>query len=188
MHRTFLDFRADFFLGLSVAFLILPLRLTLAWVGAACVHEAAHYLVLLLCKTEVYRIKIGLGGAFMETSPMSCNVELLCALAGPVSGLMLLLLVKWLPTLAVCGCLQSAYNLLPVFPLDGGRVLKCIMKRTNLPSGLYRVIEIIVFTVLVFGALYLTFRLLLGPLPLIGVTILFIKVKFSCKQDVQRVQ
>lgn len=188
MHRLQIDFRPDFFLGLCFAFLILPLKLTLAWFAAAMIHEISHYVVLCLTKTSVYRVCIGIGGATMETEPMSSGKELLCALAGPVGGFMLLFFIRWMPLLAICGCLQSVYNLLPVFPLDGGRALKCLLKKTALSPKIYRFVETTVFVLLALGALYLTFQLLLGPLPLIAVAILFLKVKFSCKQVGQGVQ
>ena len=57
---------------------------------------------------------------------MTYGEECLCALAGPVGGFLLLSMCRIYPELAVWGMFQSIYNLLPVYPLDGGRAVRCI--------------------------------------------------------------
>lgn len=44
--------------------------------------------------------------------------------AGPFCSLALGLCYPWLPKLALSGLIQGVFNLLPVFPLDGGRILR----------------------------------------------------------------
>ena len=107
--------------------LILPLR----WIGAlllaAAVHECCHLLCLRLCSIPVWRIHLDLLGAVIETAPLLPVQEVLCAAAGPVGSFLCLAFTQWFPPLALCGFLQGVYNLLPVYPLDGGRMLHGIL-------------------------------------------------------------
>lgn len=125
---------SDFFLRLApetgilaaAILLLVPLRWALAWITAALWHELFHCLALLLCGRRVYGISIGICGAQIYTDNLRDLETFVCALAGPVGGLTLLLFSAIFPRLALCGLLQSIFNLLPVYPLDGGRVLRGI--------------------------------------------------------------
>lgn len=107
--------------------LTLPLRWLMAAVFAAGVHEICHVLAVRLCGGRIFRIQIGPAGAALETDSLSFPREMLCALAGPAGSLLLLFLGKWFPEAAICGAVQGIYNLLPVYPLDGGRALRCFL-------------------------------------------------------------
>lgn len=113
-----------YFLG-ALLLLTLPLNWLLAAVAAAAFHELCHILAVLLSGGRIFGVRIGVGGAVIETSPMTRGRELVCSLAGPVGSLLLVLACRRFPRLAICGFLQGVFNLLPVFPLDGGRVLRC---------------------------------------------------------------
>ena len=66
---------------------------------------------------------------------MSGGREVVCILAGPLGGLSLLLLCRRFPRVAICGMLQSVYNVLPIYPLDGGRALRGILGRLPGENG-----------------------------------------------------
>ena len=142
MERKFirhnLRISGSFFIVAALMLLILPLKWLLAAALAAAVHELFHYLALKLCRCKVLSLQVGTGGAVIETDCISRGKELFCALAGPVGGLTLLLFAKWLPRTAICALVQSAYNLLPLFPLDGGRALRCISQMLLPPKAASR--------------------------------------------------
>lgn len=106
--------------------LILPLPWLAAVFLAAAVHEVCHMVCLCLCGIPIYRIYIGTQGAAIETAALSPLQELLCAAAGPAGSFLCLIFARHFPMLALCGFLQGIYNLLPIYPLDGGRILHSI--------------------------------------------------------------
>lgn len=109
---------------------LLPLRWVLGAVCAGAVHEFGHLLALRLTGATVYSVSFRGFGAKIETSPLERIQELCCALAGPVGSLSLLLFCNGFPEAALCGLVQGLFNLLPVYPMDGGRVLRCLFSET----------------------------------------------------------
>lgn len=116
------------FLMGALLLLTLPLPWLAAAVAAASIHEAGHLLAIRLLGADARKIQVGSTGAKIHTAFSEPWREFLCAAAGPAAGLLLLTAVRWFPRTAVCGLVQSAYNLLPVYPLDGGRMLCSALK------------------------------------------------------------
>lgn len=110
--------------ALALTLLVLPLPWVAAAVLAAAVHELCHYLAIAALGGKVGRIAVGSGGAAMELGCLSLVRELLAAAAGPVGSLSLMLMGRFFPRLALCGLVQGLFNLLPIYPLDGGRILR----------------------------------------------------------------
>lgn len=113
---------------LALAVLILPLQWFVAIVLAACFHELCHYLAIRICRGKIVGVSLDVRGARLEVAGLSNQQELFCAMAGPAGGLLLVTLIRWIPRTAICGVFQSLYNLLPIYPLDGGRALRCGME------------------------------------------------------------
>lgn len=181
---------AEFCLFATLFLLFVPFQWVASWFVAAFVHEFTHYLALRICRIDVYSVSIGLSGAKMQTQTMPWFVEAICALSGPLGGLSLLLLGKWFPYLTLFGFIQSAYNLLPVYPLDGGRALRCCVDRFI--PGHSDWVCLAVRVVVVAALLFVVVSVFNGnPLLIILVTLLLFKGerrKIPCKQSKQTVQ
>ena len=119
----------------AVALLILPLSFLMSFWIAALVHELCHYLLLRMTGLRIYKVSIGVFGASMETDVMDPGREVLCALAGPVGSFLLVACNRMIPVIALCALVQGCFNLLPVYPMDGGRVLKGVLELLKIPEG-----------------------------------------------------
>ena len=148
---------------------------------AAFIHECAHYLSIRLLGGQVYGVTLGGNGALMETAPLTPCREAICVLAGPLGSLSLLLMARHFPEAAVCGLVQGAYNLIPIYPLDGGRILRCL-----LPEKICRWMELVFLTVLLIltGIFFSQLTLIL----LFALLIPVIRGKFTCKEAPSAVQ
>lgn len=124
--RDFLKIDPSVSLFGALLLLTLPVNWILAALMAAAFHEACHFLTIYLLGGHVWEMRIGIGGAVIEMEPMGKGRELLCALAGPAGSLLLVALCRLFPRLAICAGAQAIFNLLPIFPLDGGRALHCV--------------------------------------------------------------
>lgn len=119
----------------SFLLLTVPLPWLVAWAAAAGVHELGHLLAIRLLGGRVEAMELSPGGAVLEASGLHWAGELAATLAGPICGFLLLGLAHRFPRLAICALVQSCYNLLPVFPLDGGRMLRCLLRRFLRPAA-----------------------------------------------------
>ena len=185
--------KSDAYFVLAAAVLILPVQWVLAWLAAAFVHEAGHYIAIRVCGYRVYRIVVSCYGAMMETEPLE-DREWICAAAGPLSALLLVLLTHWIPRIAICALTQSLFNILPIDSMDGGRVFSRILQLLLPQSIAERTalvvshLTIIMLTILVI-VLGIRYQLRLIPCLLFaGVIIRFLIIKFPCKDGLLRVQ
>lgn len=180
---------AGAYILLALMVFLLPLKWIFAALLAGLVHELCHVLAIRLCGGRILSVEIGAGGAVIRTDPMDSLRELVCALAGPLGGLILLLFARWLPRTAICAGLQSAYNLLPLYPLDGGRALRCGALLVLPPKTADRfcyLVQIGCLCAIVLLGIYGTFFLRLGVLPILIALLLLRKI--PCKPWRQRVQ
>ena len=120
-----MDGRLCFLLALLL--LLLPLPWVLAAIFAACVHELCHAVAILLQNGQIYALHLTAGGIRMQATPLRPGGELLASLAGPFGSAALALFAPILPRAGFCGAVHCLFNLLPLFPLDGGRVLQNLL-------------------------------------------------------------
>ena len=115
-----------FFLVLALILLLFPLGLVAGIALAALLHECGHLIAVRLVGGKVLALRLHAGGARIETAPMPPGKAALCALAGPGAGALTIFAWRFFPELALAGLVQTVFNLLPIYPLDGGQVVRNI--------------------------------------------------------------
>lgn len=186
--------KTDFCIYLAFLLLFVPLKWILAWIIAALFHELCHYAVIHLFKYKICEITMSMSGVVMATESMLPSHEFICALSGPCGSFLLIGFARWIPTVALCACIQGFYNLLPIYPLDGGRAMKCIIS-VIFPDGIaYCIIkfaETVLLSAILVLAVYSAFHYNLGFMPILVITSVLLKIKnikFPCKQGRLKVQ
>lgn len=173
---------------LAMGLLILPLDWLFGAVLAMAVHELCHYTVAKILGINCLGLHIGAGGMEMELSPMNPKEELTVAFAGPLGSLMLTCLSHVYPQLAVCGMVQGLFNLLPIWPLDGGRILYGLFPNADRLRG---GIEVSVAVGLIGVGIWLWLVWDMGFYPVLLAGIVTARAflrKIPCKEGILRVQ
>ena len=123
-----------------ILFLWLPFTFIIAIFASVLIHELAHAFVAKRLGWTVYKIEVGLftGSASVDTNiPEKDSIPVIAA--GPISNLILSIvsiplylalsgvnpfLDRLLNDLFVVNMFMFIFNILPIYPMDGGRLLK----------------------------------------------------------------
>lgn len=172
----------------ALLLLSVPLYWLAAGICAAVFHELCHLLMIHKLGGKVLGVSIGINGTVIDAAFSGKKEELISTLAGPAGSFLLLFLIQKYPRLAVCGCIHGMYNLLPIYPLDGGRILACCLElwhRGNALRLLYKVeiyACIFIFILTIIGTMLFS----TGLLPVFWVLLLIFKIisrKRPCKPE-----
>lgn len=110
-----------------VAYTELGIHSLLSLLVAVLVHEIGHIAAIYVLGNKVGNIRLEPSGLKIEYMGILSKKDELCsALAGPLGGLVFFFAAKHFDALnlsAQISLIYSLFNLLPIFPLDGGRVL-----------------------------------------------------------------
>jgi Zn-dependent protease len=133
--------------GTSIEYWLMGAVTAVLFFTSIVVHELAHSWVALRYKVPVSRITLFIFGGVSQIAgdPPSAGAEFLIAVVGPLTSFALAavffllepLLVNIMPALAVAKYLAlingllGLFNLVPAFPLDGGRVFRAVVWGVN---------------------------------------------------------
>lgn len=103
----------------------------------ALIHELGHLIAGLLLGLKAKSINImpfGLSLNFEDYSNKSLLKKLIIALAGPLTNLIIIILGiynGWENEIIYANMLIGLFNLIPLYPLDGGRIIKYTIQLTT---------------------------------------------------------
>lgn len=129
MKRIRWDISAGAILLFALMYFFDAIGVVTAMLPAALIHELGHVAALRLCHCRLTRVSIGLTGAELDYAPQTEGWRrLVCLLSGPIAGLLYAFAAcsvgtRFLNMSGTVSILLSAFNLLPILPLDGGRAI-----------------------------------------------------------------
>lgn len=132
-------------------------------VFSACTHEICHLCFFTLFGAKVRQVEVlpfGISASFDGVAALGYRQEMVCVLAGPFCNLILAgffsLIGRFSPFSVLlglenfvwCNLALGVVNLLPIYPLDGGRWLFCLLKSRIRFSAAERAVKIVSFSFL----------------------------------------
>ena len=147
-------------------------------VCAMALHELAHAAAMLACGGRIRRLTLRFADLYLEAAGLGYRQEFFAALAGPLANLACgaAFRVRW-PAFAAYSLILGLYNLLPVWPLDGGRMLAALLPRQAESVGMA------VLALLLLGGGALAAWLHLGLWPLLPPALLLGKIAAGRRRE-----
>lgn len=151
-------------------------RFCVRFLCCALWHEFGHLTMIRLCRVKVDGFSLSAAGAVLKTRLNGGKKEFFCAAAGPLSGMLLgAVLLRIDPETAMVSFLLSCVNLLPLYPLDGGRMLRallCLRYTDEKVDHILQRVNICVCCVLMLFACWGTVCLQMGLWPIFAALVL----------------
>lgn len=173
---------------LILLFFIEPITVVCLFISIL-IHELAHAFIALKKNYFVSEVKIDVlyGFASMDISNIPERDSWKIALAGPISNLILSVIAvligsfydfEFLSQLFVINILLFMFNILPIYPMDGGRILRDILFMKMSSRKLAKKISSIVS--LIFSSLLLIWNII--DFSLIGLVFSSLFIYYSLKE------
>ena len=154
---------------------------------AFLVHELGHIAAVVFCCGKWNRISLKISGAVISCSVRGYTQEICCTAAGPAASFLLMLLMfRMRPELALISGSLGAVNLLPIYPLDGGRILRAILMlkldedRVNIILSRF---AFVVCSILMGVACWITAELQTGIWPVFVVLVLLCRIGCAEREE-----
>lgn len=155
-HKFAYSLHYSFIVLMVCSALVGLLDLMLLYFACLVCHELAHAYVARKKGYQIGKIKLMATGAVLEaeSDEFTFTDEVLIALAGPLFNLLLCLIVvvfwwikpevyNYTQDLCVVNLAIFCFNMLPIFPLDGGRILLGILSRKTERAQAVRIVKTI---------------------------------------------
>lgn len=136
-----MKFKIDYRILLLMIFFIIVQKIEIYCIllGTCIIHELGHLIIGIFCGKKVEKMEILVIGCKMKFFPTYEEKEeikeIFIALAGPLTNLIIVTLFLVIPfdieykeIYIYANILIGLFNILPIYPLDGGRILKNILK------------------------------------------------------------
>ena len=127
---------------------------------AAVWHEMGHLIVAKLAGVAVDEMCLQAGGAVIHSCNMNYRQEFWIALAGPAVSLLAAAVGRYVSgQFSAVSLLLGVVNLLPVYPMDGGRILRsglCLLLPVERAMLIVKIITYTVCCGLMIGACWLS--------------------------------
>lgn len=144
------------------------------------VHETGHLVAMKCSAVPVCGVRLMASGAVISGGFSGYRQEIACAAAGPLASFLLsFLLFRPLPELAIVSGLLGAVNLLPVYPLDGGRILRGVLLlhlEQSVAERILRLVTAAVCCLLMVGACCAAAELQAGLWPVFAALVILWRV------------
>lgn len=160
--------RIDFsFLSMVAVLGWLNGKICLCFLISVCVHELGHILALTITGGKIGSIRFTCMGAEILARQIGSTRKLLCSLSGPAAGLALsMVFMTAFPELAIISLCLSVFNLLPLYPLDGGVILFILLHNVRRKDRILHLTTITVCCLLMTAACWLTVKKQAGLWPI----------------------
>lgn len=149
------------------------------------IHEVGHYLMAKKLNIKVDKFKVHLLGATLELDDyegIDINDEFIIAIAGPLTNILIAFFsyvifkyygIEFCIDIAEINITLGVLNLIPAYPLDGAKILKCILTHFCLYKNANRFIN---YISIIFGFIIATLGVILVFINIININLILIGV------------
>ena len=174
------EVQTGFLLFLAAYYFIDPAHTFWPFCIASALHEGGHILALRCNGVSIQSICLKSSGTVIRVGELSYRQELLVTMAGPLVNVLLFLsTLRQFPPFALINLGLFCYNMLPLYPLDGGRMLRALLRLSlshGIATGVEQGIGALCLLLLGGASAYLTCVLHAGLWPVLICAFLYLRM------------